>query len=180
MRPAGYLLKCVEAQPTWLKNKQVERIFSVCGCCSEDFADYIAHWKHNGHWLFNVPEDMNEIMETEGVSRSGLTLFYYEIHEAEFDEVECTWSTFEIESSFETNITEPAGKTLHGFDVVSYSSGTSPECSPLACNSLADTLSVNQNCLLETFAETKAALENGRFTRCEPGPYRIFAVYTLS
>jgi hypothetical protein len=73
----------------------------------------------------------------------------------------------------------PAAKHLAGFDVVTFFTHTSPECSPLSCNALAATLAVNEHCLFPTFAQAKAALEGGAFHHSEAGPLRIFAVYTL-
>jgi hypothetical protein len=106
-------------------------------------------------------------------------LFYYEVYESEFYEDEKVWSEFDPEESFETNVVRPNTAKLEGFDVVSFSSGNSPECSPLSCNSLADAIPVNQHCLFTSFTEAKEALEAGKFTACEPGPYRIFAVYSV-
>jgi hypothetical protein len=68
---------------------------------------------------------------------------------------------------------------LVGYDVVSFSTGTSPECSPLSCNGLAVGIQVNRHGLLDTFAEAKSRLDQGYFKNSEPGPYRIFAVYTV-
>jgi hypothetical protein len=34
--------------------------------------------------------------------------------------------------------------------------------------------------LFESFDEAKAALESGKFDNAEPGPHRIFAVYTVT
>jgi hypothetical protein len=122
---------------------------------------------------------MDEIVAQEGIDRSGLKLFYYEAYERQFDDDKMCWSSFAPEESFETNVEQPTAARLEGFDVVSFDSGTDPGCSPLSCNSLADELPVNEHCLFATFQEAKDALETGKFKNCEPGPYRIFAVYTV-
>jgi hypothetical protein len=179
MIPAGYMLKQVLPRPSWIKTAAVNDIFAVSSCCSKDFADYINYWRHNGYWLFNKPADMDEIATTERADRSTLKLFYYEVYESEFDEDEKAWSAFDPEKSFETNVVKPNTAKLEGFDVVSFSNGNSPECSPLSCNSLADEIPVNQHCLFASFAEAKEALEVGKFIDSEPGPYRIFAVYSV-
>jgi hypothetical protein len=70
-------------------------------------------------------------------------------------------------------------RRLEGYDVVTFSVQTSPECSPLSCNNLAEGIRVNPHCLLSTFDEAKGHLEAGLFDGSEPGPYRIFAVYTI-
>ncbi len=179
MIAVGYMLKKVCSKPHWISASGVTDIYSVSGCTSEHFADYTNHWRHNGYWLFNRPADMDEIADKVGVDRSALTLFYYEVYEQQFDECEEVWSEFEPEPSFATQVEKPKRSRLQGFDVVSFSTGAMAECSPLSCNSAANDIKTNQHCLVETFEDAKAALETGRFHNCEPGPYRIFAVYTV-
>jgi hypothetical protein len=53
MIPAGYMAKRVYKRPDWLKAPHVAEIYSVSGRISEDFADYINYWKHNGYWYFD-------------------------------------------------------------------------------------------------------------------------------
>lgn len=177
MTPAGYLYKKVEKKPEGYNCDIVEDIYSVAGCISEDFTDYINYWKHNKYWLFDAPEIMEHIAETENIDLSVHTLFYYEIHDLEYREQETKWFEFTPELSFETNIKILENKSIQGYDVVSFSGHSSPECSPLSCNLLAATIPTNKHCLFSTFKEAKLALENNLFDKCEPGPYRIFAVY---
>jgi hypothetical protein len=73
----------------------------------------------------------------------------------------------------------PDWKILAGFDVVTSVTRNSPECSPLSCNSLANEIQTNSYCLLPDFDTAKRLIETRRFKNSEPGPYRIFAVYTL-
>jgi hypothetical protein len=112
------------------------------------------------------------------IDLTGTKYFYYEVYEFEYDDKNA-WRTFSPEASFVTNVTIPKNKHLEGFDVVTFSVGTSPECSPLSCNSLAADIKVNRHCLLTTFEEAKLSLESGIFKNAEPGPYRIFAVYSF-
>lgn len=179
MIPVGYIYKRVIVRPDWLKAEAIFDIFSLSNCISDDFADYINYWKHNGYWLFNSPEAIEEIATNEGIDLSGTTLFYYEAYEYEFDEDSNKWSAFTPEPAFVTEVLAPMDKHLEGFDVATFSAHTSPECSPLSCNSLATAIPVNTHCLFNTFAEAKGALEGGLFKNSEPGPYRIFAVYTV-
>jgi len=173
------MLKNVSLRPPTIKNTTVIDIHAVASCMSDNFADYIEHWRHNGYWLFNRPSDMDSIPARDGVDRSRLTLFYYEVHEQEFDEDSNRWVSFEPEASFPTQVARPPSARLQGFDVVSFSAGTAPECSPLSCNALADEVQVNEHCLLATFEEAVTALETGKFADCEPGPFRVFAVYLV-
>jgi hypothetical protein len=41
MIPVGYMAKRVFKKPDWLQATQVVDIYSVSGCISQDFADYL-------------------------------------------------------------------------------------------------------------------------------------------
>jgi hypothetical protein len=181
MTPAGYMFKRVATKPAHLDAAVVD-IYSVSNCISENFADFINYWKHNGYWLFDRPEIIEELSEQENLDLSRTTLFYYEVYEYEFDEYNETdkWIAFVPEQSFKTEVQVPIVKHLQGFDVVSFYVHTSPECSPLSCNALAQTVAVNQHCLFNTFEEAYNALNCGFFENSEPGPYRIFSVYLVN
>jgi len=179
MIEAGYLFKRLARRTEWIRNASVKDIHSVSSCLSRSFADYIDYWKHNGWWLFDSPSDMDDIIQREGVDQSALTLFYYEIFEQEYDEDGKYWSAIEPETSFVTAVEKPVNAKLSGYDVVSFSAGSSPECSPLSCNSLCEEIVVNEHCLIDSLEKAKAALEHGKFDNSEPGPFRIFAVFIL-
>jgi hypothetical protein len=110
----------------------------------------------------------------------GTKLFYYEIYEREFREKDRDWLSIQPESSFVTNVVVPKEKNLEGYDVATFSCGNAPECSPLSCNSLATSMAVNHHCLFDSFQAAKEHLESGQFNNSEPGPYRIFAVYSMA
>ncbi len=179
MIPVGYMVKRVAARPEWLKAGTVLDVYSLSHCISGNFAEYIGYWKHNGYWLFNSPGVIEEIAMNERLDLSGTTLFYYEAYEYEFDEGSNGWSTYSADASLVTEVRIPTHKRLEGFDVTTFHAHTSPECSPLSCNSLAATIPVNEHCLFNTFAQAKEAIEGGVFRNTEPGPYRIIAVYTV-
>jgi hypothetical protein len=96
------------------------------------------------------------------------------VYELEFDGK--GWNTFA--PNFLVNVTPPARKKLEGFDVVTFFARSSPECSPLSCNSLAEKVPTNAHCLLASFEDAERNLSNGVFSDSEPGPYRIFSVYS--
>jgi len=179
MIPAGYMAKRVVRKPDWLKANGVEDIYSVSGCISKDFADYIKFWKHNGCWFFDSPEVIDQVAREQSIGLAGTTMFYYEVYEQEFDDGKGQWCPCERERSFPTNIRTPEKKILAGFDVVNSVTRNSPECSPLSCNSLTNEIQTNSHCLLADFETAKQLIETGKFNNSEPGPYRIFAVYTL-
>jgi hypothetical protein len=173
--PAGYMAKRVTERPAWL-NADVADVYSVSGCISHVFARFIDYWRHNGYWLFDWPGIIEELSREQSIDLRGTKLFYFEVFDRQFNG---EWLPFSPETSFETRVIEPPGKRLEGFDVVSFYAETSPECSPLSCNSLASEISVNQHCLLDSEREAIALIESGRLEHAEPGPYRIFAVYSV-
>jgi len=178
MIPAGYMAKRPVALPQWLPAERVSAIYSVSGCLSPDFAEYIHFWRHNGYWLFDSPEVIVEAARQNEIDLSGAVRFFYEVFEQQFDAG--NWTSFAPEPSVGTDVKVPHSKVLDGYDVVTFSSQSSPECSPLSCNGLARELVTNAHCLFDSFDETRRLLETGTFRDCEPGPYRIFAVYSVS
>jgi hypothetical protein len=178
MIPLGYMAKRVATRSEWLKAPHVSKIYSVSACISEDFGKWIDAWKHNGYWFFNSPRLIEEVAAAQTIDLAGTTLFYYEGFETEYHP-ETGWMTYQPEPAFPVQVLPPASKTFCGFDVVTFHSSSTPECSPLSCNGLAAELKVNEFCLLPSLEETVSALEAGRFSNSEPGPYRIIAVYTV-
>jgi hypothetical protein len=187
MIPAGYMAKRVYKKDDWLKARkkkvfleaapQIMDVYSVSSCMSEDFADYIRFWKHNGFWFFDSPEVIKGVAKENSIQLEGTSLFYYEAHELEFDGER--WSPWLPEPSFPTKVAGPLSKQLEGFDVVSFQVKTNPECSPLSCNAVAEEVHTNAHCLFESFDEAEKSLNNGIFKDAEPGPYRIFSVYSV-
>jgi hypothetical protein len=179
MRPIGYMYKRVSPAPDWLQAPHVADVYSLSTHVSEDFADYVASWRHNGYWLFDSPDIILALASEQSISVEGLKLFYYEAYELQFDAESATWGPWEPEESFVTDVRPPIARTLEGFDVVTFSVGTAPECSPLSCNRLAGTISTNSHCLLRSCEAAAQALETDCFENSEPGPYRIIAVYSV-
>jgi len=178
MIPAGYMAKRVVDRPDWLAAERVTTIYSVSGCVSENFTDYIPFWKHNGYWLFDSPEIIIAIARENEIDLAEAVLFFYEVYDLQFDSR--GWTRFEPEASFGTHVSVPDAKVLEGYDVVTFYVQTSPECSPLSCNSLAVEIETNARCLLQSFDEARTLVESGKFNDTEPGPYRIFAVYSVA
>lgn len=175
MIPAGYMAKHVSQKPEHLKTTEVKDIYSVSACISEDFTDYISYWKHNGYWLFDAPEGILAVARENSIDVADTSLFYYEVYELEFDGK--NWNAYA--PNFAVNVTQPARKKLEGFDVVTFFAKSSPECSPLSCNSLAERVPTNSHCLLANFEEAESLLNSGAFNNSEPGPYRIFSVNSV-
>ena len=179
MIPIGYLAKRIQRRPDWLTSDRVLDVYSVSACVSGDFADYIPYWRHNGYWLFDSPEIIIQLSVDHSIDLKDSSLFYYEAYDQEYNESQNLWRSFRPEDSLPTNVMVPNQKVLEGYDVVTYFSGCSPECSPLSCNSLADKIITNQHCLLTSLQEAISLLTSGKFADSEPGPYRIIAVYSV-
>ena len=179
MTPVGYMAKNVIKKPRWLKADVVQDVYSVTNCLSKNFADYIKYWKHNGYWFFDSPDIIENLAIEHSLELQRTKLFYYEVYELEFHDDENVWHSFKPETSFQTDVVVPNIKILEGYDIVTFSVGTSPECSPLSCNSLASMIKTNHHCLFDSFDEAKLSLEGNHFKNSEPGPFRIFAVYSV-
>jgi hypothetical protein len=177
MIPVGYLAKRSCEKPKGFNLPQIEDVYSVGGCVNDDFADYIGFWKHNGYWLFDSPQMIQKVARENSISLDGCKLFYYEALEREFTGEE--WRPFFPEASVSTEILPPLQRVLEGFDIVTFYAGNSPECSPLSCNGLASEIATNSHCLIPSFEEAETSLNSGKFADGEPGPYRIFAVYSV-
>ncbi len=180
MVPAGYMYKAVSARPDWLKTEAVDDIYSVSGCVSMDFCEWIDYWKHNRYWLFDSPEIMEKLGTENDSLLIAMKLFYYKVYELEWDEFEEKWSAFTPEGLFPINVIEPKNSVVEGYDIVSFFCNTSSECSPLSCNHLSESTKVNRHCLLDSLEEAKMLLESGKVIDCEDGPYRIFEVHSVN
>ncbi len=180
MISVGYMAKRMVGCPEWIKTPRVKEICSVGKCISADFADFINYWKHNGYWFFDSPQIIHELAQEHSIDLTGTRYFYYEAYEQEFDDTreQWQWTSFRPEPSFTTEIVVPVNKILLGYDVVTFSQNNAAECSPLSCNSLAEDVETNEHCLLSSLQQAQQLLESGKFKNSEPGPYRIFAVYS--
>lgn len=64
-----------------------------------------------------------------------------------------------------------------GCDVVSRSTGSFFECSPLSCNRLATDRPVNTYCLLDRLEDALGLARRCEPAGCEPGPYHVLRVW---
>ncbi len=177
MIPLGYLAKRIpNERPDWLHAPEVVNVYSVSGCVNDSLAEYSDGWKHNGFWMFDSPADIQTAAIANGIDLKDALLFFHEAYEAEFDGDERL--PIFPDAAFETQVLVPLTKHLEGFDIVTFCDGPNSH-SPLSCNSVAADVKTNQHCLFPSFAEAVAALESDTFDQCEPGPYRIYAVYSV-
>lgn len=179
MIPAGYMLKTVAKPEGWISDAKVTDLYSLSECVTTPFVDACETWRHNGFWLYDDVDVIREIVAKRGLATDDFVLFYYELYEHEFDSDDKQWTPVAPDDAWTVAVTEPAAKTLQGFDVTTHYMGARPECSPLACNNLAAETSVNEHCLFGSFDDARSMLESDGFKDCEEGPYRIFAVYRV-
>lgn len=151
-------------------------IYSVSDCVNDTLADYSNGWKHNGFWMFDSVADIQTAAVANEIDMQDAMLFFYEAYESEFDGDDRP--PISPEAPFETQVSIPPIKHLEGFDVVTFCDGPNSH-SPLSCNGVAADIKTNQHCLLESLDEAFAAIEGDAFGQCEPGPYRIYAVYSV-
>ena len=59
------MAKRIVKRPEWFQAGAVEDVYSVSGCISEYFADYIKHWKHDGYWLFDSIEVIRSLAQEQ-------------------------------------------------------------------------------------------------------------------
>jgi hypothetical protein len=118
-------------------------------------------WRHNGYWFFDTPEVICATARENSIRLQATSLFFYEAYEVEFDGKR--WRAYGPVPGIDTNIVAPDVKQLEGFDVVTFSSESAPECSPLSCNNVADHLATNEHCLLNSFRDAEVNIENGLF-----------------
>ena len=176
----GYMAKRVVFRPDWLNVQHVRCIFAVANCISGDFCDYISFWRHNAFWFFDSPTLIRTIASEINIDLATTTLVYYRGHDTQFDAALGNWVRYDHDLDIRTSVTPPHGATFLGYDIVSYSMQNAPECSPLSCNGLANTVRVNENCLIDSLEYAIDQLENGAFKNSEPGPYRIIEVNAVS
>ncbi|MGA2405073.1 MAG: hypothetical protein ABSG91_25825 [Syntrophobacteraceae bacterium] len=179
MIPVGYMAKNVVSKPEWLKTDRVFDLYSISNCMSDNFADYIQYWKHNGYWFFDSPYIILSLSAENNINLNNTKLFFYEVYELEYDEKKQEWRIFKPETTFLTDVKQPENKKLEGFDIATFFTGNEPQCSPLSCNALAETIITNEHCLIKSLDEAKKLLETFPFNKSEPGPFRIFAVYSV-
>jgi hypothetical protein len=178
MIPLGYMAKSIsEHKPPWLDAPNVIAVLSVSECVNDNVVpETAAPDLRNGFGLYNSPQAIKTAADRSSSNIQNATLFYYEGHDFERDGE--TWQPFRPNAFGEVSVEEPATKLFVGFDVVTRCDGPNSH-SPLSCNSIAQDVATNSNCLLDTFTEAEEHLSSGVFDDGEPGPYQIYAVYRV-
>ena len=120
--------------------------------------------------FYDSPELARQVVPDDDVAK--FEVFAYELYPVEFVDGEETVLSIApgrvvpLDASFDQV----------GYDVVSRSSADFFECSPLSCNRMAEEVSVNRHCLVETVEEALRLAAQVEASGCEPGPYYVFRV----
>ena len=185
MIPAGYLLKRIVQSPEGLTAPNVFDVCSVSDCVNHDLVDIETIWEHNSFGVANNPELLWRLAREGNIDTSDAQLFFYEAYELEIEsdgwrERPPRWGPLTPVASgkVEPSLAPiPQNRILRGYDVVVF--GDYLEHSPLSCNGVAATVSVNAHCLFETLDQAKEAIECGHFNGSEPGIYKIYSVHLV-
>ncbi len=180
MRPSrnailiGYFPKRIVPRPDWLNAPAVADVCSVSECMSPGPEDWISYWRHNEIWVYDTAETASSLI-TDRADRALFALLAYRILPLKFDV-----GNVKPLAVPRLDVQElPADFTFLGFDIVSRSQEAGFECSPLSCNGIAETVSVNDHCLVddESTAIQLARDFSQQVSRCEPGPYYVIEVW---
>ena len=163
----------------------VLQLCSVSGCVNGDVVDLELNGKHNIFGVANNPETLWQLVRAGKIDASDAQLFYYEAYEQEMEADGWLSSPAEWQdlspvprgkvAAIPARV--PAKADLLGYDVITCEDYL--DHSPLACNSIAETLAVNEHCLFSTLDQAVKAIEAGGFEKGEPGVYKIYSVYLV-
>jgi hypothetical protein len=184
MIAAGYGVRNISIDRNWLGLEHVKDSYCAIDC-TEQLIEYDFP-RINGHDFCDSPSVIEDIALEQNVSLEGVKMFYYEVYNQEFDEETLAWRDFKDLSRIEgidTDVQIPSHFTFEGFDIRPYM--YTPQCSVLFCNQVAKDVTVNEHCLISDFETAKSFIEsecrNSEIKQLgEPGPYRIYAVYTIN
>jgi hypothetical protein len=61
--------------PKALGIEGITDVYSVNDCVSDNFADFVDDWKHNGFWFFDSPEIIRALAADKSIDLGDTTLF---------------------------------------------------------------------------------------------------------
>ncbi len=168
LRTIGYFPCRPPARPDWLHAEQVELLCIASGCCGGWPAEPIAREHQNLVGLYDTIARARSIVPAH-LDGDYLCTALSSLP-AKFDGARALpW-----ELSMRPDPV-PASFVRLGFDVVQCSS-SDLECSPLACNHMANRYRANRWCLFDTLAMALDAARRFVDEPVEPGPYVVVEV----
>jgi hypothetical protein len=177
----GYLPKRTARTPAWLDAPHVAEICSASWCISRTPDDCFVNDCLNDMSLFDSETAAWDTVPAS--DRNQFDLYAFALFQKMFDEAggrSLPLPNLSVEPL-------PVGFLSLGYDAVSNSGWSGPigrgpnsvcfECSPLSCNSMAKTMSVNQHCLLNSRQDACLAARQFARGKVEPGPYVVVEVF---
>jgi hypothetical protein len=181
--PVGYMAKFIASAPERL-TERVTDIYSFSPHGSKNFESFIDDWQegevepNNAYRLYDSPQLIRQLAGTHHVDLSDSVLFFYEVYEQEYHEDGAHWYPFDPPVPT-LGIVAPSVKRLEGYDVVAVEARM-PNCSLVCLLALpAIAVETNEHCLLPSLEGACQLLSEGQFDDTEPGPFQIFAVYSV-
>jgi hypothetical protein len=166
----GYFPKVTERRPDdWPGPKTVIEMCSVSECISSGPENWIDKWLHNELGFFPTERKALKVADDP---KQNYSMYAYKLYPLKFDDGQAR--PWEVPVSEVLDLTE---FEFLGFDPVSRSQDSYPECSPLSCNTGASDFRVNRYCLLEGLDYAYRACVEISGANYEPGPYYLFEVY---
>jgi len=165
----GYFPKQKQPVPATFEVSGITDIASVSCCIVAGPPGWLDRWRHNDLGLFDSAELAESVIPEGHIDE--YDLFAYRVLDQQFNEGRSSPWTASVQCAAPGRDFEPLG-----FDVVSRSSASSFECSPLSCNLAAKSLAKNEHCLFATLDDAihgATAFSAGHF---EPGPYHVVEV----
>lgn len=169
----GYFPKRTAKRPDQLNAPAVEEICSVSCCISEGPDEWIEKWLHNECWAFDTQELAWSVVPAD--ERATFDLYAYRMFPFRYEHGRA------VEIELPSLQVEPMNTRFVrlGCDAVSRYGGAGFECSPLSCNYLAESHTVNRYCLLDSEADAHRFAIECSETEPEPGPYHLIEVWRL-
>jgi hypothetical protein len=172
----GYFARPTSARPAGFEPNHVEWIASVADCVGHQTGfDEHFDWQDNGMSLYDTPELAWSIVPE--ALRSQCDLYAYWTFPVHF--VLGRQVPFKLKCVNPVPMDDTFSRL--GYDLVSREHGCQFNHSPLSCNGLAEQVTVNRYCLLDTAEEAFALAPTlevpGQPMRGEPGPYHIVEVW---
>ena len=176
MPDSVFLGFCAKRKMTAPFAGQVRQIASVSECLSKRPDDWVQRWDFNRATCWNTEAAAWACVPTD--SQSDFTLFAYRIVPSRpFDDL--------FPKDLPALPQEPEFLPYHriGYDVVERNPAMGMlgfGCSPLSCNGMAESIPVNEFCLLEDLESALATARRFDTEQPEPGPYVVIEVLAAS
>jgi hypothetical protein len=166
---AGFFLKRAERSAETIQAPGVDRVRSVSECISKGPEGWVDRWVHNDLGFF----DREETALSLGSPSEGYELYAYTVYPLRWNED----GTVEEWRPAAAPEELPSNYKRIGYDIVSKSSSSFFECSPLSCNAGFKEFAVNEHCLFSDLDSARAAIVQIATGNYEPGSYFLIGVY---